>query len=100
MSLELVILKLILSFCAGWITAGSIALFAFMRCQYCDQKLVDPRANVWTFLGIDDSATAFWVGILLVLEIIWWPDLFQEKKDYELGYPDDNCSELGLAEEI
>lgn len=83
------IIKFIFGLVIAWVGFGAIALFAFMRCQYCDRKITDSRITPWSFFGIEN----FWIFFFLVLVglslIVAWPILIKEKRNYELGIPPD-----------
>lgn len=79
------IIEFFFGFIIVWISAGTIALFGFMRCQYRDRKIVDPQTDPWLFFGIENSFMFFSVVVICLFGILGWPILFREKYNYEHG---------------
>lgn len=83
------IIKIILGFILAWVSVGTVALFAFLRCQYCDRKVIDPRTDPWLFFGVESPFMFFIVAVIGLFGILAWPLLIKEKRNYELGiHPD------------
>ncbi len=68
-----------------WLSIGSIALLGFVRCQYRDSKIVEPRTDPWSYFGVESVFMLLVVALFGLFQIITWPDLIRIKRDYERG---------------